>query len=318
MLVSLLIGLKAGASNTLFEGYYRLLISGKHSGYFIMKHEFDPKKKIFIATTFMKIVNEKGEDIESVKAMATENYHPLSYSYTSISGGKARTIDAKFSKNKMNGTIVKDGKTERISNKAIDPNAFLSVYLIYTVLRSPKGMQPKTRFDYIAIAEENGDVHKGFLEFKDFEKIDGIQTIRARNVFMEMESENLVSEKGEVLVTAMPAQKVAIELVAQPSVATADFKVPSSTLKNLFGEVPTGQKNVLAQRKQDSAPGGSPAPAGGPGPQSPPAGGTPPSDPPVQPAATSPKVIPEGATKQRGVPGGKGIHLKVKKGDEGK
>lgn len=271
-------------SETLFEGYYKVMLSGQHVGYYIMKQEYNDKKKQFTATTFLKIKGEKGEDQESVKAIAAENFHPISYSYTSISGGKTRTIDAQFTKGQMSGVIVNDGKSEKISRK-VDPNSFLSTFLIYTILRSPQGLKPKTNFGYTAIAEETGQEAKGAIDIKDYETFEGLKVLRVKNNFVDTEAHCMVSEKGEVISISQPAQKTALELVGQPSAATADLKVPSSTLKTLFGEVPTGQKNLFAQMRHE------------------------------EPVAKAPVKIPEGAGKQQGVPGGKGIQLKVNKGD---
>lgn len=282
-------------AETIFEGYYKVIRSGEHVGFYIMKHEFDPKKKHFIATTFMKMKGDKSDETESIKAIADENFHPLNYSYTAIAGGNTKTIDAKFEKGKIVASATTNGKAEKII-KPVDKNAFLSAFLIYTILRSPSGMKPKSSFDYVAIAEETGEASKGVAELKDYEMVEGLKVLKVKNTFLDMSSDNMVSEKGEILATTMPAAKMSLELVAQPSNATADMKVPSSILTQLFGEVPTGQRNMFADLHHSS--GDTDKPVGK-------LGGV----------KSGPKAeIEPGATKQHGVPPGKGIQLKVNDG----
>lgn len=297
-------------SETLFEGYYKVVQSGKHVGYYIMKHEYDPKAKQFSSITFMKMKGSKGEDTESVKAIADENFRPVNYSYTAIVEGKTKTIDARFEKGKIIAVVTDNGKVEKI-NKPIDKNAFLSSFLIYTILRSPQGLKPKSRMDYLAIAEEKAEVAKGMVEVRDFENMEGLKVLRIKNRFLDMESHNIVSERGEVLATMLPAVKVGIELSGQPSLATADFKVPSSILSALFGDVPTGQKNIFAQLRhgKEKASGALGVDEGIPG------NTVAPSKPKV--GTNKGKSLPPNASKQSGVPGGKGLQLKVNSGMAG-
>ncbi|PWU13641.1 MAG: hypothetical protein C5B49_14250 [Bdellovibrio sp.] len=272
-------------SETLFEGYYRVFRSGQHVGFFIMRHRFEPvegkKKKFkFTSTTFMKTVGEDGEDTESIKAVCDENLVPLSYSYTALSGKKTRTIDATFADGKYTAHIKNNGQDEKIQ-KPLPTGVFLSQFLLHYILRTKQGLKPNLRVSYRALAEEFGEVKDGVATTKDYEVQEGLRVLRVENTFLGQNSINFVSEKGEIISTHMTETKMALELTASPSTATADFKVPSPVLAGLFGEVPTGQKNILSQIKHEE----------------------------VQ----VPKpIIPEGATKQQGVPAGKGIQLKAK------
>lgn len=237
--------LASASEPALFEGYYRVLKGGQHVGYYIMKHEFDAKKKQFIATTFMRL---EGVDdtTESIKAVATENFKPISFSYTAAATGMTRTIDVKVDKNKLVGTLSNLGAVEKIA-KPINANTISSLFLVYAILRSPQGLKTNAVFDYEAIAEELAEGHKGTVKMGANEEYAGQKVIRIENTFLDTKSTNLVTDRGEVLATTSPAQKISIELVAKPENAIGKFRLQTGLLKALFGEIPAGKDNVLAK-----------------------------------------------------------------------
>lgn len=194
------------SAEILFEGYYRVLQGGLHSGYFVSRHEFDSKKKQFISTSFMKI--EGALDFtESIRSVANENFYPVSYAYTAVQQGQTRTVDAKFEKGKIMATVSANKQTEKII-KEIPKNTILSGFLIYAILRSPQGLKPNIKFDYDAIAEEYGEIKRGTVSVKEFDTFETLKAIRIENSFLDSKSTNLVSEKGEILSTASPTQKL--------------------------------------------------------------------------------------------------------------
>lgn len=242
----LLFSLSANANDpVLFEGYYRVLKGGQHVGYYIMKHEFDAKKKQFIASTFMRL--EGADDsTESIRAIATEDFRPISFSYTAAQGGMTRTIDIRADKTKMTGTITHLGKQEKIA-KPLGKNAISSLFLIYAILRSPQGLKPNSTFNYEAVAEELAEVHPGNVQVGASEDVGGVKAMRIENTFLETKSTNLVTDRGEVLATISPTQKIAIELVAKPENAYGNFRLQNSLLKAHFGKVPDGLTNVYSK-----------------------------------------------------------------------
>jgi len=264
-------------AEVLFEGYSKILSGGIHVGYTVARYEYDPKKKQFLATTFLKTNEFGGNLTESLKAISTEDMKPVSYQYTTLIGNQVKTIDAKFQNGKILATIQDGTKTEKI-NKDLPKGAFLSSFLAYVMLRSPKGLSPDTKYDFQGIAEEDAAVYKGIAFVKNPEDHNGIKVLRVLNEFKGTKFISLVTERGEMLSTKSPVQGIGTELVAKPSEATAAFPIPSSTLKALFGDVPTGQANEISKRAHAQ---------------------------PNQPAAPA-----EAPSKQKGVPAGKGIHIK--------
>lgn len=261
-------------AEVLFEGYSKILSGGIHVGYTIARYEYDPKKKQFLATTFLKTNEFGGNLTESLKAVATDDMKPVSYQYTTLIGNQVKTIDAKFEKGKILASIQDGAKKEKV-NKELPKGAFLSSFLAYVMLRSPKGLSPDTKYDFQAVAEEDAAVYKGVAFVKNPEDYNGMKVLRVLNEFKSTKFVSLVTEKGEIISTKSPVQGIGTELVAKPSEATGNFPVPASTLKTLFGNVPTGQINELSKR-----------------------------------AHNQPKQEPPATSKQEGVPAGKGIHIK--------
>jgi hypothetical protein len=281
--ISILIGMSlalishAARADVLFEGYSKILSGGVHVGYIIARYEFDNKKKQFIATTFLKTNEFGGNLTESLKAYSTDEMVPLSYQYTTLVGTQTKTIDAKFEKGKMFANVKDGDKVEKIS-KEIPKGTFLSSFLAYVMLRSPTGLKADSSYNFQAIAEEDAAVHKGLAVIKNQEDFKGIKGLKVLNEFKSSKFISVINEKGEVFSTKSPVQGIATELVAKPGDATASFSIPTAILKNLFGDVPTGQVNALSKMAHIELP---------------------PQTPPI-----------EKNVKQEGIPQGIGIHVK--------
>lgn len=238
-------------AEVLFEGYSKVLSGGVHVGFVINRYDYDPKKKIFTSISLLK-TNELGGNItESVKAIAKDDLTPVEYSYTTLVGGQPKTIDAKFKKGKMLA-VIKDGKKVTNVNRDISKDVFLSTFLIYKILKSPKGITVDTMYNYQAIAEEDAAVVKGFTMIKSIEEVNGIKTYRTLNEFKGTKFISFVTAKGEVISTKSPVQGIGTELVPQSSMATTGLQIPTALLKTLFGDIPMGIKNEISKMYQDN------------------------------------------------------------------
>jgi hypothetical protein len=237
------------SAEILFEGYSKVTSGGTHVGYAINRYEFDANKKQFISTSFLKTGELGGSITESLKAISTDDLKPISYQYTTLIGTQTKLIDAKFEKGKLLATIKDGAKVEKIS-KDLPKGTFLSTFLAYVMLKSKDGLKVDTKYDYQAIAEEDAAPYKGFALIKNQEDVIGMKALRVVNEFKNTKFISFINERGEVYSTKSPAQSIATELVAQPSQATGQFQVPTSLLKVLFGEVPTGQINEISKKSQ--------------------------------------------------------------------
>lgn len=238
-------------ADVLFEGYSKVVSGGVHVGFFVSRYEFDAKKKVFTATSLLK-TNELGGNItESLKAVAKEDLSPISYSYTTLVGGLPKTIDAKFEKGKMNATVKDGSKVSKVS-RDLPKGSFLSSFLAYVMLKSPKGLTPNTKYEYQAIAEEDAALVKGLAFVKATEDYNGIKAYKILNDFKSTKFISYVTEKGEILSTKSPVQSIGTELVPQSSMATSGHQIPTGLLKTLFDDVPLGVQNVVSKKYQES------------------------------------------------------------------
>lgn len=233
-------------AEVLFEGYYKIMSGGNAIGYTISKYEFDAKSKKFSSTYFLKTNAQGAEITESLKAFATAELGPISYSYTSIVGKETKTIDAKFNGLKMTAEVKEGGKTKTI-RKDIPKNTFLSTFLVYVMLKSKEGLKTDSNYDYSAIAEEDADVYKGVASVGKEEAFLGLKAFKVQNKFKDVPFMSYVNERGEVLGTTSVAQGVSTELVADPATATKGFPLSAGILKSLFGDVPVGKSNMVSK-----------------------------------------------------------------------
>jgi len=267
-------------AEVLFEGYSKVMSGGVHIGYAINRYEFDPKKKQFISTSFLKTGELGGSITESLSAFATEDLKPISYQYTTLVGTTTKTIDAKFEKGKIVATVRDGAKVEKIA-KDLPKGTFLSTFLSYVMLKSKEGLKVDTKYDYQAIAEEDAAAYKGLAFIKNEEEFNGMKSLKVLNEFKTSKFVSSISDHGEVFSTKSPAQSISTELVAQPATATANFQIPTSLLKKLYGDVPTGQINEVSKRAQAAKA--------------------------AEVGSAQPTPIPG---KQIGIPGGQGLQLK--------
>lgn len=240
-------GLNARAQ-VLFEGYSKILSGSVHVGYVINRYSFDTKKKQFQSISFLKTNEFGGNLTESLVATAGEDFKPIAYQYTTILNNQVKTIDAKITGDKLLATVKNAGKTEKIS-RDLPKGTFLSTFLGYVMLKSPKGITAEAKYEYQAIAEEDASVLKGLAVVKAKEDYQGLKAYRVLNEFKNTKFVSFVNDKGEVLSSKSPVLGISTELVAQPSLATSGMTVPATVLKELFGDVPVGQQNELSQAK---------------------------------------------------------------------
>ena len=238
----------AFGADTLFEGYYKVTSADQHIGYSVIRYQFDPKEKKFTSQQLTRISSGGSEVIESLVATADENLNPISYKYTSLICNKqSKTIDAKFSKGKMTATLSETGKKNVSIKNDIKPGTFLSTFLVYTMLRSPTGLQTNSNYDYTAIAEEDGVVETGKAQVLKEEKFKGFSAFKVENTFKKSKFISFVTDKGEALATEVKDARLLTELVPKAGDAIGTIGLPESVAKNIFGGIPTGDKNIVTQ-----------------------------------------------------------------------
>jgi hypothetical protein len=252
----------AHATETIFEGYYRIDLQSKAVGYAILRYEFDPKSSTFTALSFLRAKFGDSVVQESLKAKVTDKFKPISYAYTSQTGETAQMIDATF-----NGDVMKlkisDGKKVKDETYKNPKGTFLSIFLPFLLLT--KKMAPGETFQYSAVAEEDGGSYNGRALLQSRESGPGYDVFTIVNKFKgdEFYSKMAVIRdpknadkniKGEVLSTQSPAKNVSTKLMAQASLATEGQLVPNSILLKVFGGMPVGKINLIATPLEPATP----------------------------------------------------------------
>lgn len=232
-------------AEVLFEGYYKVSQFKKHIGFFILRNELDSKTKQFKTTTFLRLGKNGFNMTESLNAVSTTDFTPVSYSYLAIDGDKNKTIDMTFKGNTMSGLISENGEKAKVSKK-VPKGTFLSSSLYYMMLKSKEGLKTGTKFEFNAVAEEMADVKKGTSTIDKKMVSRGVmQLLRADNSFAGMDYENLITNQGQNISAITPATGIETELMKNSEEAVQGVKVSSSTLEKVFGTIPTGKTNVL-------------------------------------------------------------------------
>lgn len=229
----------------LFEGYYKVSQFKKHIGFFILRNEIDGKTKQFKTTTFLRLGKNGFNMTESLNAVSTTDFTPISYSYLATDGNKNKTIDMTFKGDSMTGLITENGEKSKVTKK-IPKGTFLSSSLYYMMLKSKEGLKTGTKFEFSAVAEELAEVTKGTSTIDKKMVSRGVmQLLRADNSFAGMEYENLITNQGQNISALTTATGIETELMKNSEEAIQGVKVSAGTLEKIFGNVPTGKTNVL-------------------------------------------------------------------------
>jgi hypothetical protein len=242
------------ASEVMFEGYYKVELENKAIGYTILRYAFEPKTGNFEASSFLRV--KFGDKIvqESLKATATDKFHPVSYQYTSQVGDEMKMIDATF-KGEVMTLKISDGKKVRNETDKVPKGTFLSTFLPYLLLQQK--LELNQAFKYSAVAEEDGGSYWGKAWLQSKEAKPGMEVFTILNKFKGEEflsrmaivkdpGNSAKNIKGEVLGTSSPTKNLSTKLMASPNLATEGQLIPNKTLLAVFGDIPTGKINIVA------------------------------------------------------------------------
>ena len=242
-------------NKVIFEGFYKITLHQAHVGYYIQRYELDSARKQFISTYFLRTNKAGGNVAESLIAHSTEKFGPVKYKYTLLQGKQAITIDAGVVRSRTNRPFLNVTKTQggkkKVFRNEIKKGTFFSTFLMYLILQSKKGVTVGEKYDFKAVAEEDGKIYPGEVFVEKEEKFKGFNTYKILNTFKDTQFINFVNKNGESLKSFSPARGLSAELVADPSKATAGLAVSDTSLKLIFGDVPQGKENLLSKRLKD-------------------------------------------------------------------
>ncbi len=252
LLVFLTPQLGLAANKTLFEGYYKILSGDQHVGYYIQRYELDPKLRQFISTYFLRTNAVGGNISESLKAYSTDKLNPIKYQYTSLQGKVAKTIDANVRSGKKDDSILQvkineNGKL-RVFEKEIEKGTFFSTFLIYLLMQGEKGITPGVKYNFRAVAEEDGKALPGEVFVESETKKMGVDVYKVLYTFKRTQFVNFITQFGESIISVSPALQISAEMVTSPELATAGMPYNEKSLSLLFGGVPKGEQHSLKNK----------------------------------------------------------------------
>lgn len=223
-------------AKVLQEGWYQILSGQQHVGYLVQRYDFDESKKQFKFTSFMKTNALGGDVTESVSALSSDGFDPISYQYTTQVGKTAKLIDASFKKGSMTAKITEGAETKTIQD-TLKKGTFLSYFLVYMILQNKSGLKSGASFEYNAIAEEDAKVSKGYADVKEMENVNGHETFKVFNRFKDIKSISNITPIGEVVQVRQPVTGLQL-VAASKDTATKGFPSSDKSLKSLFGTIP--------------------------------------------------------------------------------
>lgn len=230
---------------TLFESYSKILSLGQHIGYVINRYQIDDSKRRFYSTYFIKTGPPLNLS-ESLQAEADYKLNPITYQYRSLLGEKAKTVDGQFKNGIMSVKITENGKHDSFTKK-IPQGAFLSTFLFYFMLKSKEGLKPNSHFQFkTAIAEEDASITEGTAIVGKETLWKTFQVYQVRQQFKKTNYISYITDHGEILATETPTQGLSTEVVATKEEAMSSFGGESS-IKLVFGEIPSGSENIVAR-----------------------------------------------------------------------
>jgi hypothetical protein len=237
----------AHADAPAFEAYYKFYLGNTHTGYVIQRLEVLDSKKEMVSTYYCYVKTPGGPTVESLVARADLNFEPLSYSYTALSEGKPKIIDATFKMKKMTAKITEGaaGQTKTRTMTLQVPNAgFLSTFLNYVVLKN--GLSVGKNYKFFALSEEDPGFHEGTANILAEQKVkQKIDAFKIDISFKGVSFVGLVATNGEPLGTLSPEQNASTEMVATRAEAVGSLPFNEKQIKTLFGGIPEGRKNKM-------------------------------------------------------------------------
>ncbi len=247
------------SAKVLQEGWFQILSGQQHVGYLVQRYEFLEKNKQFKFTSFMKTNALGGDVTESVTALSTDGFAPISYQYTTQVGKTVKLIDASFKGDNMTAKITTNSETQTTQSK-IKKGTFLSYFLVYMILQNKEGLKSGVSFQYEAIAEEDAKAFTGYADVTEMEEIDGHQSFKVLTRFKDIRSISNITPIGEVIQTRQPVSGIQLKAATQAE-ATRGFPSSTKSIRALFKTIPADShlaKPREAAKKEFTEPSGYP------------------------------------------------------------
>ncbi len=224
------------------ENWYKVLSTNVHTGFIFMRTEFLESSKQFQITYLLSTNAAGGNVSESLKTISSEGLKPISYQYTSLTAGKAKTIDAvvkkdlKTNKDKLFLNITEEGKSF-VKEEVLEEGSMFSSSIGLRLLT--EGIKLDKNYSYKGIAEEDGTTNKGLVYIKSLETFKGKKAYKVTNDFKSVRFISFLSQDGITLATKSPELGIDTEIANTQEEATKGLVLPIKTMESLFGKYPS-------------------------------------------------------------------------------
>lgn len=236
-----------------FEGWYRVLVNGKHAGFVIQRYETDPQSKKKTISYFVRF-KRYGEFVQqAIRAEADENFKPIKYQNFSDLASPSMAYEGEFGKNETRvSTYDVSGKTRRLVSREPYSNpdqAILSSFL-FPILDKKGELKVGTKGSYNGFSEENGNYGTGEYEVLATKVANGIPVSQVVDDFQSEAVENFVFAGGQSLGSRSASNKTRVYLVRDQSEAIAGIEFTEKTeaeIRKFFNGIPEGKKNPVTE-----------------------------------------------------------------------
>ncbi len=244
--ISALLLSSTAQAEVLFEAFYRIETSQKHTGYLIQRLAHDSKGHRVLSFYIRTRQGDQEFFITSKSKAKQGSGAPIETSYTSNFNGAPFTIDSKFKKDHVavfyfSNYARKPSYTEKAKLAPI-PSAFM--YFLADLAQ----FQPGKKYHYTAYFEENAKTQIGQLSLLGAKDVGGKRVLQILNDDSAQPVETFVSESGQVLGSRNAANDTVVYWVASKNEAVGDLAFPTGELTKLFGDLPQGKKNEWSKQ----------------------------------------------------------------------
>lgn len=236
-----------------FEGWYRVLVNGKHAGFVIQRYEVEPKTKKKTISYFVRFKRYGEVTQQAIRAEADENFKPIKYQNVSDLTPPPMLYEGQFGKKETSVSAYDiSGKKPKLVAREpyVNPDqGFLSSFL-FPIIDKKGDLKVGAKGTYNGFSEENGNFGTGEYEVVATKTANGVPVFQVADEFQSETIENFVFPGGQNMGARSSSTKTRVYLVRDQSEATAGIDLDEQTeaqIRKFFNGMPEGKKNPVTE-----------------------------------------------------------------------
>jgi len=238
----------------LFEGYMKIDLHGKQIGYVVQRDEVNDATKVRTVTYFVLkdtggVKTEEGVKVTfkpgSVSAVAGYEYDQ-SYAADGKTSVDRTTAKAEGDKLKIDSYGLKPVADHESNTIDIPPGGVDSTMLTQFIAEDAAKYVKGFKGSFKALEEEDGQFEDLDVTIEDVKPVGDVKVAQIYIDAQAERSEGFTTMDGQPFANRDDSRDLEVYLVNRREEALKEFPAPAS-LKKLFGEVPRGLKNVVAE-----------------------------------------------------------------------